>query len=82
MSKKRFIINVFVMSASMLATRIIAMMCNIYVSGIAGATAMGVYHIIFSVFTFGITFASSGTGFAVTRLVSEKSYDEKRNSRY
>lgn len=71
MKKKKFIQNVLIMSSSMLIIRIMGMASNIYISSIAGSDAMGVYHLIFSVFTFGITFASSGTGFAVTRLVSE-----------
>lgn len=71
MKKKKFIQNVLIMSSSMLVIRILGMASNIYISSIAGSDAMGVYHLIFSVFTFGITFASSGTGFAVTRLVSQ-----------
>ncbi len=55
----------------MLIIRIAGMATNIYISAKAGASAMGIYHMIFSVFTFGITFAASGTGFAVTRLVAE-----------
>lgn len=72
MQKKRFVANIIIMSSSMLIIRLAAMSSNIYISAKAGATAMGLYHMIFSIFTFGITFASSGTGFAVTRLVSEK----------
>lgn len=60
----------------MLIIRIIGMASNIYISSRAGATSMGIYHMIFSVFTFGITFAASGTGFAVTRLASEGKYSD------
>ena len=77
MKKRRFILNVFTISASMLLVRIASTVTNIYISRVAGASAMGTYHMIFSVFTFGITFASSGLGFAVTRLVAENKYDEK-----
>ncbi len=77
MQKRRFIINVFIMSGSMLVIRTMSMIMNIYISARAGSTAMGIYHMIFSIFTFGITFAVSGTGFAVTRLISEKNFDEK-----
>ncbi len=76
MRKKRFITNVFIMSASMLIIRIVGMASNIYISARAGATSMGIYHMIFSVLTFGITFAASGTGFAVTRLASEGKYSD------
>ena len=77
MQKKRFLANIFIMSSSMLFIRIAGMIANIYISTIAGASAMGLYHMIFSVFTFGITFASSGTSFAVTRLVSENRANPK-----
>ncbi len=77
MKKKRFVINVFTMSFSMLIIKILSTSTGIYISGIAGATAMGIYHMIFSVFTFGITFSAAGTGFAVTRLISEGNYNEK-----
>ena len=77
MKKKKFIQNVLIMSSSMLVIRILGMASNIYISSIAGSDAMGVYHLIFSVFTFGITFASSGTGFAVTRLVSQRGLIER-----
>ncbi len=61
----------------MLIIRIAGMASNIYISSRLGASSMGIYHMIFSVFTFGITFAASGTGFAVTRLVSEGRANEK-----
>ncbi len=78
MRKKRFIRNVFIMSSSMLIVRIMGMVSNIYISAAAGSSSMGIYHMIFAVFTFGITFAASGTGFAVTRLVSEDVFSEKQ----
>lgn len=61
----------------MLIIRITGMASNIYISARAGASSMGIYHLIFSVFTFGITFAGAGTGFSVTRLISEGNRDEK-----
>lgn len=76
MRKKRFIANVFIMSSSMLVIRVLGMATNIYISRRLGAWSMGLYHMIMSVFTFGITFACSGAGFAVTRLVSEEKANE------
>ncbi len=76
MRKKRFIANVFIMSSSMLVIRVLGMGANIYISRKLGAWSMGLYHMIMSVFTFGITFACSGAGFAVTRLVSEEKSNE------
>ncbi len=78
MRKKQFIRNVFIMSSSMLVVRIMGMVSNIYISAAAGSSSMGIYHMVFAVFTFGITFAASGTGFAVTRLVAEDVFSEKQ----
>ncbi len=77
LQKRKFIQNVFIMSSSMLIVRIMGMASNIYISSLAGAKSMGIYHMVFSVFTFGMTFASSGTGFAVTRLIAEGRANEK-----
>ena len=77
MQKKRFIINVFTITSSMIVIRIAGMISNIYISAKAGANAMGIYHMIFSVFIFGITFSSSGAGFAATILISQNKSDEK-----
>lgn len=71
MQKSGFIINVFIMSGSMLIIRIAGIVSNIYISTKAGAEAMGLYHVIFSVYSFAITISVSGTGLAATRLISE-----------
>ena len=71
MKKTAFIINVFIMTGSMLIIRLAGMISNIYISAKAGAEAMGLYHVIFSVYAFAITVSVSGTGLAATRLVSE-----------
>lgn len=73
MKKTGFIINVFVMTASMLVIRLAGMVSNIYISARAGAEAMGLYHVIFSVYSFAVTVSVSGTGLAATRLISERS---------
>lgn len=72
MRKKGFIINVFIMTGSMLIIRLAGMVSNIYISAKAGAEAMGLYHVIFSVYSFAITVSVSGTGLAATRLISEQ----------
>lgn len=77
MQKKRFISNVIIISLSSLFLRMGAMAVNIFIASRLGASSMGVYHLIFSLFAFGMTLSSSGTGFAATRLVSEKNSDER-----
>ena len=73
MRKTGFIINVFIMTGSMLIIRLAGMISNIYISAKAGAEAMGLYHVIFSVYSFAITVSVSGTGLAATRLITEQS---------
>lgn len=72
MRKTGFIINVFIMTGSMLIIRLAGMISNVYISARAGAEAMGLYHVIFSVYSFAITLSVSGTGLAATRLITEQ----------
>ncbi len=64
----------------MLVLRILSMCFNVYISSLLGAELIGLYHLIFSAFSFGITFSLSGTSFAATRLVSENKALEKENA--
>lgn len=70
-AKKTFVANMFLMSGAMLIIRIISMGFNIYFTSVIGASSSGIFHLIFSVYGFAVTFSVSGTGLAVTRLVSE-----------
>ena len=70
-NKKDFIINMLIMSTTMLVLRIVTMSFNIYFTSLIGAEKTGLFHIVFSVYGFLITFSISGTGLAVTRLVAE-----------
>lgn len=63
--------NMFLMTGTMLVIRIMGMVFNIYFTSVIGADSTGMYHLIFSVYGFMITFSVAGTGLAVTRLVSE-----------
>ena len=69
--KRKFVLNMLLMTAAMLIIRIIGMVFNIYFTSVIGASSTGMYHLIFSVYGFMITFSLSGTSLAVTRLVSE-----------
>ena len=71
MNKFVFLKNIGIMTLSMLALRVLSMCFNVYISALLGAELIGLYHLIFSAFTFAITFSVSGTSFAATRLVSE-----------
>lgn len=45
---------------------------SVYLSNRIGAEAMGIYHLILSVYFFSVTLATSGIGLTVTKLVSEE----------
>lgn len=76
MQKRFFIINVFIMTGSMLVIRIAGMISNIYIASAAGAEAMGLYQVIFAVYSFAVTLSVSGMSLCATRLVSESGANE------
>lgn len=78
--KKTFMTNMFLMSGTMLIIRIMTMGFNIYFTSVIGAASSGIFHLIFSVYGFAVTFSVSGTGLAVTRLVSEYNDIRARNT--
>lgn len=45
---------------------------NIYIANIVGAEIIGVFSLIMSIYTFAITFATSGIGIACTYITSEE----------
>ena len=69
--KKHFVINMLIMTMTMLFIRVIGMGFNIYFTSVIGASETGKYHLIFSAYGFMITFAIAGTGLAATRLVTQ-----------
>ena len=48
------------------------MFFNVYISNTIGEEAVGVFALVMSVYTFGITLASAGINIATTRIVSEE----------
>lgn len=68
---KRFFINGFLMTVVTLAIRYISVAFNIYITNKIGATAMGLFTLISSVYGFALTLATSGISLATTKLVSE-----------
>ncbi|MBQ2719337.1 MAG: oligosaccharide flippase family protein, partial [Clostridia bacterium] len=67
----RFFKNGAVLAASALLMRTVSVAFGAYVTGKVGAEGMGLYSLIMSVYTFAVTFATSGVQLAVTRLVAE-----------
>lgn len=52
--------------------RVIGMFFNTYVSNKIGQEALGVFHLIMSVYMFGITFACSGINITTTKIIAEE----------
>ncbi len=79
MLKKRFIKNTILMTGTLLITRTIAVIFNIFISSRIGAEGVGIYQLVTTVFIFATTFSTSGITLAVTRLVTD-SIAAKRES--
>lgn len=72
MKKQRvFIMNAAILTASSVVMRLCNIWFRVFITGKIGASGMGLYQLIFSVFILGIAACTSGIGFAVTRLVAE-----------
>lgn len=52
--------------------QIVSMFFNIYISNKIGEEALGIFTLLISVYSFGITLASSGINISATRVVSEE----------
>ena len=71
MRKRRFLVNAAVMTASTVLLRLAGLWFRSVISARIGASGMGLYQLIFSVFSLGVTACTSGIGLAMTRLVAE-----------
>lgn len=67
----RFFRNGTVLALSALLMRTVSVSFGAYVTGKIGPEGMGLYSLIMSVYTFAVTFATSGVQLATTRLVAE-----------
>lgn len=74
---KQFIVNGLLLTAVSLLMRSVAVSFQVYLSNKIGATAMGLFTLISTVYGFSITVATSGIQFATTRMVAEAMGEEK-----
>lgn len=72
MKKRVFFKNAAILTFTALLLRAIGIFYRIYISNQIGAEGMGLYQLIFSVYTLASTIASSGIGIGVTRLIAEE----------
>lgn len=70
-SKQTFFYNALLMTAVTLLMRTVAVGFNVYLSGKAGAEAMGLLTLVSSIYGFALTLATSGIHLATVRTVSE-----------
>ena len=68
---KKFLVNGSILTLSSLLLRTIGVSFNVYISNTVGAEAMGLFTLISTVYSFAVTFATSGISLATTKLVSE-----------
>lgn len=80
MTKKRFILNTFIITSTSFFLKGAGMVFKVYLSNKIGAEGMGLYQLIFSMYIFLIALTSSGVSLAVTSVVS-KEFGEKGKKR-
>ena len=72
MKKTVFIKNAAILTFSSLLLRFAGIVFKVWLAAKIGAEGIGLYQLVFSVYMFAATFATSGISTAVTRLVSEE----------
>lgn len=69
---KKLFLNILILTATSLLIRTVSVSFSAYLFNRIGATAIGTYGLILSVYGFAMTVATSGIKFTVTRLTSEE----------
>ena len=78
MKKTLFIKNAAILTVSSLILRFAGIIFRVWLAAKIGAEGIGLYQLVFSVYMFAATFATSGVCTAVTRLVSEALVDDNK----
>ena len=69
--RKKFFINGILLTVVGIAIRSVSIAFNSYVTKAVGAEGIGLFTLIMNVYSFAITFATSGISLTVTRLIAE-----------
>lgn len=72
MKKVIFIKNAIILTLTSLLIRLLGVFFKVWLAANIGSESIGLYSLVFSVYIFFATFATSGISTAVTRLVAEK----------
>ena len=70
--KGQFALNAAILTASSMAMRLLSMAFTAYLSNKIGAEGVGVYQLLLSVYSFGVTLSIGGVGLASTRLTADQ----------
>ena len=68
--RRRFFYSGILLTAVGIAIRMVGMIFNAYITRTVGAEGIGLYTVIMTVYSFAITFATSGISLTVTRLIA------------
>ncbi len=68
---RKFFINAIILTSTSLFIRTVGVSFNVYISNKLGASGVGLFQIIMSVYVFAVTLATSGINLTTTRLVAE-----------
>ncbi len=69
--RRRFFLNGILLTAVGLAIRSVSIAFNSYITRAVGAEGIGLFTLIMNIYSFAITFATSGISLTVTRLIAE-----------
>ncbi len=69
---KKMLFNTMILSLTALVMRTIGVSFNVFISNKIGASGVGLFQLIMSVYTFSITLATSGIRLTTTKLVAEE----------
>ena len=69
---KQFIINGLILMVTSVTMRLLTVAFNVYITDKIGAAGVGLFTLVMSVYSFAVTFATSGISLSATRLVSQE----------
>lgn len=69
---KQFFVNAIVLTSTTLLLHFVGVFYSVYITKKIGASAMGIYQLIMSVYRFAVTFSISGIGLCTMRMVAEE----------
>ncbi len=69
---KQFLLNTFILTSTTLLLHFVGVFYSVYITKKIGASAMGIYQLVLSVYRFAVTLSISGIGLCTMRMVAEE----------